>query len=148
MKVMPLNVNSLDDWQLLGQISQAFRTMSDAFTDQVDMHRGQAVLLCTVAKVDGMTQSELAEQLAVQGATVTNMLQRMEESGLVVRRRDSEDNRLVRVFITDTGRAKELELTEQFRAMQEAIFQNISADERVELRRLLQQLLVNLNITT
>jgi predicted CoA-binding protein len=42
----------------------------------------------------------------VQGATITNMRQRMEESGLVRRRRDPEDNRLVRVFLTRAGRKK------------------------------------------
>lgn len=109
------------------------------------MHRGQAVLLCAVVKLDGMTQSELAERLAVQGATVTNMLQRMEESGLVVRRRDADDNRLVRVYVTESGRQKEQELNRQFSAMQEAIFKNISDGERAELRRLLLQVLENLS---
>lgn len=142
---MTLSDVNLNDWQLLSQISQAFRSVSDTFTDEVDMHRGQAILLCAVCKLDGMTQSELAERLSVQGATVTNMLQRLEETGLVLRRRDADDNRLVRVYITDPGRAKEQELTEQFHAMQETIFKNISNDERVELRRLLQQVLANLS---
>ena len=143
---MTVNEVNLDDWQLLSQVSQAFRSVSDSFSDEVDMHRGQAVLLCAVVKLDGMTQSELAERLSVQGATVTNMLQRLEEAGLVVRRRDAEDNRLVRVYMTDTGREKEQELNEQFRVMQEAIFENISAQERGELRRLLQQVLANLSV--
>ena len=46
------------------------------------MPRGQAALLCVLVKRDGMTQSEIAEQLSVQGATVTNMLQRLEEAGI------------------------------------------------------------------
>ncbi|MEZ4671844.1 MAG: MarR family transcriptional regulator [Anaerolineae bacterium] len=138
---------NLDDWELLAQLSQMFRTISDLFSDEVDMHRGQAVVLCTVAKLDGMTQSEIAQQLSVQGATITNMLQRMEEAGLVVRRRDPDDNRLVRVYVTETGRAKEQELNEQFQNMQKAIFQNINDSERAELRRLLRQVLENLNMT-
>jgi hypothetical protein len=59
------------------------------------MHWAQATLLCRLFVRNGMTQSEIAEQLSVQGATVTGMLQRMEEAGLVARRRDTEDNRLV-----------------------------------------------------
>jgi DNA-binding MarR family transcriptional regulator len=137
--------NQPDDWELLAQVSQVFRSISDAFTDEVDMHRGQAVLLCTVRKQDGMTQSEIAEMLSIQGATVTNMLQRMEEAGMIIRRRDPEDNRLVRVYTTEAGRQKEQELQEQFLAMQQIIFKGISADERITLRRLLLQMLNNMS---
>ena len=67
-----------DDWELLAQVSQAYRALSDAFMDDIAMHRAQAGLLCRLFANDGITQSEIAEQLAVQGATVTNILQRME----------------------------------------------------------------------
>ena len=38
----------------------------------------------------------------------------MEEAGLVPRRRDLDDNRLVRVYLTDAGRQMERAITEQF----------------------------------
>jgi DNA-binding MarR family transcriptional regulator len=136
---------NLDDWQLLAQVSQIFRSVSDSFTDQVDIPRGQAGLLCVVAKQDGLTQSEIADQLSVQGATVTNMLQRLEEAGLVKRVRDSEDNRLVRVYLTEAGRQKESSINEQFGSMQELIFKDISEEERVLLRRWLQQIVMNIS---
>lgn len=135
----------LDDWQLLAQVSQVFRTVSEAFTDQVDVPRGQAALLCVLIKQDGMTQSEIAEQLSVQGATVTNMLQRLEEAGLVVRRRDSEDNRLVRVYLTEAGRQKERSIHTQLISMQELIFKDISEEERATLRRRLKQIIENIS---
>jgi DNA-binding MarR family transcriptional regulator len=52
------------------------------------MHRAQALLLCRLYVQDGITQSGIGNQLSVQGATVTYMLQRIEECGLVTRRRD------------------------------------------------------------
>ena len=135
---------NLDDWQLLAQVSQIFRSVSDNFTDQVDIPRGQAGLLCVVAKQDGLTQTEIADQLSVQGATVTNMLQRLEEAGLVRRQRDPEDNRLVRVYMTEAGRSKESSINEQFGSMQELIFKGISEKERLTLRRWLQQIVMNI----
>src|SRR5438034_9143953 len=113
---------SLEDWELLVQVAQAYRSLSDAFMDEIGMHRAQATLLCRLFDRDGVTQSEIAEQLSVQGATITNMLQRMEEAGLVVRRRDPEDNRLVRVYLTGKGREQERAITEQFMKVEEAIF--------------------------
>lgn len=135
---------NLDDWQLLAQVSQVFRSASDAFTEQVDIPRGQATLLCVIAKQDGMTQSEIAEQLSVQGATVTNMLQRLEEAGFVMRRRDPEDNRLVRVYLTEAGLQKERSINAQLGSMQELIFSGIDEVERAILRRQLLRIVENI----
>jgi len=136
---------NLADWQLLAQVSQVFRSVSDDFTEHVDIPRGQATVLCVVAKQDGLTQSEIAGQLSVQGATVTNMLQHLEEAGLVIRRRDPEDNRLVRVYLTEAGHQKEASINEQFGNMQELIFKGISEEERVILRAWLQQIIMNIS---
>ena len=73
-------VRLVEDWELLAQFAQSYRALSDAFMDQIAMHRSQAAVLCKLFVQDGMTQSEIAQQLSVQGATVTDMLQRMEES--------------------------------------------------------------------
>jgi DNA-binding MarR family transcriptional regulator len=144
---MAVEVN-IADWELLAQFAQAFRSSSDTFMDQVDMHRAQATLLCRLFAHDGMTQSEIADQLAVQGATITNMLQRMEEAGLVTRRRDAEDNRLVRVYLTDAGREKERSINEQLMKLQDTIFEGIGVNDRILLRGMLRQMLHNMSVTT
>src|SRR5438067_12974411 len=142
---MPEESRYPDDWELLAQVSQAFRSLSDSFMDRIGMHRAQATLLCRLFDQDGMTQSEIAEQLAVQGATVTNMLQRMEEAGLVTRRRDRGDNRLVRVYLTEKGRKQERAITEQFMRVEEAIFEGLDPQDRAALRRMLKKMLGNMN---
>lgn len=134
----------LDDWTLLSQVSQVFRTVSDAYTEEVDIPRGQAALLCVVAKQDGLTQSEIAEALSVQGATVSSMLGRLEKAGMVIRRRDPEDNRLVRVYLTDAGLQKERAINAQFGALQEQIFKGISDAERGLLREWLRRIVTNI----
>lgn len=134
----------LDDWTLLSQVSQVFRTISDAYTEEVDIPRGQAALLCVVAKQDGLTQSEIAEALSVQGATVSSMLGRLEKAGMVIRRRDPEDNRLVRVYLTDAGLQKERAINAQFGALQEQIFKGISDAERGLLREWLRRIVTNI----
>lgn len=134
----------LNDVRLLAQFSQVLRTAIDASVDQVGMHRGQAMLLCQVAKQDGMTQSELAQALSVQGATITNLLKRMEDAGMVVRRRDDEDNRLVRVYVTDEGRQREEAITQQFESLIQKMFAGMCDEDYAAFRRLIGQLMVNL----
>ena len=141
---MTNNEQDFNDWQLLAQVCLAYRGLSDTLMDQIDMHRAQAALLCRLFVHDGMTQTELADQLSVQGATVTNMLQRMEETGLVRRRRDDDDNRLVRVNLTEAGRERERAITDQFVKLEHTVFAGISDHDRVLLRRLLGQMLHNM----
>ncbi|MCC6612723.1 MAG: MarR family transcriptional regulator [Anaerolineae bacterium] len=137
----------IDDAQLLAQFSQMYRGAVDAFMDRVDMHRGQALVLCTIVAQDGMTQSEIAGALSIQGATVTNMLKRMEEAGLIVRRRDLDDNRLVRVYVTDEGRQLEVSISEQLRCLEESILNGLSPAERDVLRRLVWRMIENMSRT-
>lgn len=142
---MTLEAPPTDDWQLVAQISQAYRTLADAFMDRIGMHRAQAILLCTVCAAEGLTQSEIATRLAVQGATVTSMLQRMEEAGLITRQRDPDDNRLVRVYPTANGYTKEKEINARFQEFEGVLFRNIPAEQRALLRELLMRLLQNMN---
>jgi DNA-binding MarR family transcriptional regulator len=135
----------VEDWELLAQFAQAYRSLSDVLMDQITLHRSQAMVLCKLFVQDGMTQSEIAQQLSVQGATVTDMLQRMEEAGLVSRRRDLVDNRLVRVYLTNAGREKERFIMEQFLKLESAVFAGFDENERVWLRQLLNRALDNMS---
>ena len=146
MATKPTNTERvhLDDWTLLMQLSQMLRTASDTYITQIDVPRGQAGVLCTIVEQDGMTQSEIADALSIQGATVTNMVKRLEEAGLVVRRRDLEDNRLVRVYLTDTGRETEYAINAKFAELQESIFKGIEQEERALLRKFIRKIIVNI----
>lgn len=135
----------IHDAQLLAQFSQMYRSAIDSFMDHAGMHRGQALLLCKIVDKDGMTQSEVAEALSVQGATITNMLKRMEEANLVVRQRDEADNRLVRVYVTDQGRELEKTIVEQLALLEESLLAGISQEDRHTLRRIVWQMMANLS---
>lgn len=149
IEINPIEINSIEtlveDWNLLAQLCQSYRTLSDKLMDEVAMHRAQAALLCKLYRTDGASQSEIANMLGVQGATVTNMLQRMEEAGLVTRQRDEEDNRLVRVYLTELGKEKDRSIHEQFAKVEATIFAGFSEEERVILRSMLGRMLRNMS---
>jgi DNA-binding MarR family transcriptional regulator len=137
-------IQRVEDWELLAQFAQAYRALQDDFMDQIALHRSQAMVLCKLFAQDGITQSEIAQQLSIQGATVTDMLQRMEEASLISRRRDLEDNRLVRVYLTDAGREKEHFIMEQFLKLESAVFAGFTESERILLRQYLNRSLGNM----
>ena len=137
-------VPRVEDWEVLSQFAQAYRGLVDALMDQITLHRSQAMVLCKLYNQDGVTQSEIAQQMSVQGATVTDMLQRMEETGLVSRRRDLDDNRLVRVYLTDAGREKERFIMEQFLKLESVVFAGFDDNGRILLRQFLTRALDNM----
>ncbi len=67
-----------------------------------------------------LTMSELADELGLGLSNATGVINRMEERGLVGRRDDPTDRRLVRVELTDAGRrlTGEIEATRRDRMSQ------------------------------
>jgi DNA-binding MarR family transcriptional regulator len=102
------------------------------------------MLLCELWQTDGLTQSELAERLAVQPATVSKMLSRMDSAGLVSGCRDAADGRITRQHLTEAGQAWHQPIQEAWERVDSQIVANFSVEERVLLRRLLMQVLDNL----
>jgi MarR family transcriptional regulator for hemolysin len=59
---------------------------------------------------DGLSQRELASRMSIESPTLVRHLDRLEEEGLVVRRRDEQDRRVVRVGLTPAGHRRYAEL--------------------------------------
>src|SRR5688572_28077655 len=89
---------------LMFQICRAHRNRAQELLSELGLYTGQEVLLMHLCEEDGQTQSALAEKLCIAHATLTKTLNRMEESGLVVRQSDPQDGRVMRVSISEQGR--------------------------------------------
>ena len=59
---------------------------------------------------DGLSQRELASRMSIESPTLVRHLDRLEDEGLVVRRRDEQDRRVVRVGLTPAGHRRYAEL--------------------------------------
>ena len=85
---------------------------------------------------------ELASHLDLSSGAMTNRLDRMERSGLVVRRPDPDDRRGVVVELTDEGR-RAYEAATGMQARREAFFAGaLSRPEQEELNGLLRKLML------
>jgi DNA-binding MarR family transcriptional regulator len=63
-------------------------------------------VLGVLARRDGLSHRELAGRLGLTPATLTPVLDRLEEAGELRRERDPEDRRVVRLLITGAGRER------------------------------------------
>lgn len=64
----------------------------------------QLLIMQEIARVKGVTASQVAKQINLSAATVTNIVDRLEKRELVNRVRSTEDKRRVGLFLTSDGR--------------------------------------------
>ncbi|WP_375397885.1 MarR family winged helix-turn-helix transcriptional regulator [uncultured Sphingomonas sp.] len=88
-------------------ISDVSRLMRKRFNERARLAgatREQWRTLKMLSRNQGMNQGALADLLEVEPITLCRMIDRLEESGLVERRRDPADRRAWQLFLTDRSR--------------------------------------------
>ncbi|HJB82000.1 MAG TPA: MarR family transcriptional regulator [Candidatus Mediterraneibacter intestinavium] len=91
---------------------------------------GQPKVLDYLKDHDGTSQKDIARGCHIEPGTLTTLLNRMEESGLVERRMMNGNRRSLYVFLTDKGK-EQLELvTAAFAEMEAEAFRGLSETER------------------
>ncbi len=104
------------------------------------------VLSCAIDE-EGLSQRQLAERMGIESATLTRHLDRLEADGLVVRHRDGDDRRILRVFPTPAARALHSRMAAVAGSLDADLTAGLSHDDVAELRRLLSLLSANLGDT-
>ena len=102
---------------------------------------GQNLLLEVLWREDGLTPGELAGRVGATTPTVVNTATRMERAGLLERRPDPSDRRLVRLHLTDQGRAAEQPIRAARRRIAEYATATLTDDERRHLESSLQKII-------
>jgi MarR family transcriptional regulator, organic hydroperoxide resistance regulator len=122
---------------LHGRTSKALRALTEAELRRHGLHFGQDLVLGMLWERDGRTPGEVAAALHVTTPTIVKMATRMAAVGLLTRRRDDRDNRLVRLWLTEAG----LALKEPVRAARQSLEDKVTADlTKTERHRLLNLL--------
>ncbi len=124
---------------ILAQVCKLHRQRADVLLNEVGLHVGQEMILCALWENEGVTQTELAESLLIQPATVTNTLRRLEREGFVYRREDPDDQRVSRVFVTEDGRNLKAAVEERWSRLEEESFGDLSVEDGAMLRKLLHR---------
>ena len=118
---------------LHGKTNKAVRAAADAALRRHGLRLGQDHLLAALWEQDGRTPGEIAAATNVTTPAVTKVAARMSEAGLLTRRRDERDNRLVRFWLTDAGRALREPVETERRLLEEKITADLTAAERKHL---------------
>ncbi len=123
-----------------GLMRQQHRHMALLNGGREGSFHGQGRCLYFIGRQPGLTQRQLAEQLHIQPATLSPMLKRIEAQHWIERIRDEQDNRNVRLSLTDEGQRA---LDERHKAIERYLtltFQLFGEPKSQQLLSLLQDL--------
>ncbi|MFN5456123.1 MarR family winged helix-turn-helix transcriptional regulator, partial [Bradyrhizobium sp.] len=88
----------------LGELQRLVRAYADKEAARFGMTRAQWAVLAKVERNEGLKQSELAEQMEMQPITLTRLIDKLAEAGLIERRGDDTDRRVNRLYLKKAAR--------------------------------------------
>jgi DNA-binding MarR family transcriptional regulator len=130
--------------QLISRASDLKQRRAHELLDELELYRGQTPVLRALWEQDGLTQTELTARLNRSPSTVTKTVQRLEKAGFVQRGPDESDERISRVFLTDSGRAIRPAVEEVWIRLDRQLFAGLSTQELALLADLLTRVCGNM----
>jgi len=101
---------------------------------------GMGHILFALFEQDGRSIKEIAARTQLSGSTLTGMLTRMEKAGVIGRRRDDEDGRVIRVRLTPLGRSLEPRCRQVVGTLGEVFHAGMGTKDALLAKRLLRRL--------
>ena len=126
-----------DRTALISEIVELDRRVCDEFVKRMrpsrlfslDLTMAQLKVLMYVSVAEGANMGDLAHTLGVALPSVTPLVDRLVERGLVARRGDPDDRRVVMVVITDEGRKLAEGFHDAGREQLQTVLDRLSEDE-------------------
>lgn len=116
----------------------------EASVEGVMSQPGARLVLSLLAIGDGVTQRSLVEETHLRPPTVSVIIGKMEDEGMVERRRNPDDRRETRVYLTDYGREVDMKGIANIKATDELALKGLDGNEIETLMRLLGKMRSNL----
>ncbi|GAB3803955.1 MarR family transcriptional regulator [Spirosoma humi] len=128
-------------YALSRQVTAQYRPL----LEKLDLTYPQYLVLLLLWESDNRTVGELGERLLLDSGTLTPLLKRMEQKGLLTRQRNPTDERQVAIQLTESGR----DMQQQAMDIPTQLVQSLNLDKQqvIDLRNQLQTILHQLTKT-
>ena len=91
---------------------------------------GQPKVLDYLKDHDGASQKEIAAGCLIEAGSLTSILNRMEEKGLIERKMLTGNRRTFHIFMTESGKKNQKLVEETFEKIEETALNNVSEEEQ------------------
>ncbi|MBD3903282.1 MarR family transcriptional regulator [Chryseobacterium sp. Ch-15] len=109
------------------------------FLDELDITYPQYLVMMVLWEKDGLTVNQIGEKLYLDSGTLTPLLKRLEAKGILIRKRKKEDERVVEIFLQQSGKDLQQKACQIPAKMQEKL--NLSSEDLLELKETVQKIL-------
>lgn len=129
----------------ISETALAMRRDFDRRASGLGVTRAQWRVLARLNIKNGMRQVDLAEALDIEPITLCRMIDRLEDAGLVERRRDEVDRRAWNIFLTDKAKPLLDAVQSLARQLQEDALMGISQEDQRHALEILARVRANIN---
>lgn len=103
----------------------------------------QQRILILLLENEGMTQKELTTRLGVQPGSASEVIGKLEKSGLIIRTESETDHRTMNLLLTEDGQMAAQQALAVRKARHENMFSSLSEEEKQTLLQLLEKVNVD-----
>jgi MarR family transcriptional regulator, transcriptional regulator for hemolysin len=118
-------------------VARLLKTYADQRARQFGVSRAQWAVLIRIDRNEGLKQSELADMLDLQPITLTRLLDRLADNGLIERRADPNDRRANRLYLKPAAKPLLDRLSDLGSDMMETVLDGLS---QTSIERTLKEL--------
>ncbi|MBZ9788880.1 MarR family transcriptional regulator [Rhizobium sp. 3T7] len=115
-------------WIAVARACQLMQQSLGRSLSELDIKTPHLDILINLYRFEGISQQELARKLLVGRSNMSMLLPQMEMRGLIERRGDAKDKRVLRLFLTQEGR----EVTEKAMVIQTDLIERVLSPEPIE----------------
>lgn len=117
----------------LKDVSRMLVTYADQQGRDFGISSAQWSVLVRLDRSEGLKQSELAELLDLQPISLTRLLDRLADNGLIERRADPNDRRANRLYLTPSARPLLEQLGDLSKRLMETVLEGLGTESRERL---------------
>lgn len=110
-----------------------------------DLSFGQPKILEYLKEHNGSSQKDIAKGCHIEAGSLTSVLWRMEEKGMIERKMLNGNRRSLYVFLTEKGEQLQEIVQKEFAFLEEKAFEGISGEEKETFMDLFIKIYDNLN---
>jgi len=129
---------------LLRGVSKSHHHRAHTYLIKEGITQGQPRILDYLWEHDGSIQREIAESCHLEPATITSIIFNMEKAGMVERRQNPADRRVVCVWLTNKGREARKTTKKIFDMIEKESFEGFQEQEIKQMKDLLKRMLDNI----
>ncbi len=138
------NIKNAPPSMLINELSKLFNDRMRQKTEALGMADGWRRMLFHLSHNESLTQLELARRTHLSTPAVSVTLQKMESEGLVTRKADPNDQRAIRVRLTEAGHEADRKVVNAIRETEREMLEGVTEEEFHSIRPTLEKLYYNL----